>query len=56
MCWFRETQQKTLRFLKKEIFFILLEATDYSDVEKAIGQCKKTADFTITPVVEQIFY
>ena len=40
----------------QHIFFILLEAPDYSDVEKTIGQCKKTADFTITPVVEQIFY
>ena len=41
----------------EHIFFILLEAPGgYCDVEKTIGQCKKTADFTITPVVEQIFY
>ena len=40
----------------EHIFFILLEAEDYSDVEKTIGQCKKTADFTVTPVVEQIFF
>jgi len=37
-------------------FFILVEAEDYADVEKTIGQCKKTGEFTITPVVEQIFF
>ena len=40
----------------EHIFFILVEAEDYSDVEKTIGQCKKTGAFTITPVVEQIFF
>ena len=40
----------------EHIFFILVEAEDYSDVEKTIGQCKKTGEFTITPVVEQIFF
>ena len=37
-------------------FFILMEAEDYSNIEKAIGPCKKTGDLQITPVVEQIFY
>tara|TARA_B100001013_G_C24255039_1_gene302597 strand:+ start:100 stop:210 length:111 start_codon:yes stop_codon:yes gene_type:complete len=34
----------------------LLEAEDYSDVEKTIGQCKKTGDFAITPVIDQPFF
>lgn len=40
----------------EHIIFILVEAADYADVEKTIGQCKKTGDFTITPVVDQIFF
>ena len=37
-------------------FFILLEAEDYSDIEKTIGQCKKTGEFQITPVTEPPFF
>lgn len=55
-----EENKVDIKFFKvnpsEHIFFILLEADDYSDVEKTIGQCKKTADFTVTPVVEQIFF
>jgi hypothetical protein len=40
----------------EHIFFILLESDDYSNIEKTIGQCKKTADFTITPVIDQFFF
>jgi len=40
----------------EHVSFILLEATDYADVEKTIGQCKKTGEFTITPVIDQIFF
>jgi len=38
----------------EHIFFILLETDDYSNIEKTIGQCKKTADFTITPVIDSM--
>ncbi len=40
----------------EHIFFILLEAADYSDVEKNLGQCKKTGGFVVTPVMEQTFF
>ena len=40
----------------EHVFFILLEAEDYSNVEKTIGQCKKTGDFHVTPVIDQIFF
>ena len=40
----------------EHIFFILLEAADYSDVEKTLGQCKKTGEFVVTPVMEQTFF
>ena len=40
----------------EHVSFILLEANDYADVEKTIGQCKKTGEFTITPVIDQIFF
>ena len=40
----------------EHVFFLLLEAEDYSDIEKTIGQCKKTGDFTVTPVMEQSFF
>ena len=36
-------------------FFILVEAEDYADVEKTIGQCKKTGEFTITQSVKWCF-
>ena len=39
----------------EHIFFILLETDDYSNIEKTIGQCKKTGDFRVTPVMEQTF-
>ena len=32
--------------------FMLLEAKDYLDIEKTIGQCKKTGVFSITPVID----
>ena len=28
---------------------------DYANIEKTIGQCKKTGDFRVTPVMEQTF-
>ena len=40
----------------EHIFFILLETSDYSNNEKTIGQCKKTGEFTITPVMEPPFW
>jgi len=40
----------------EHIFFLLVEAEYYSDIEKTIGQCKKTGDFTVTPVMEQSFF
>ena len=40
----------------EHIFFLLLEAEDYSNIEKTIGQCKKTGDFTITPVIDHPFF
>ena len=40
----------------EHVSFILLEANNYADVEKTIGQCKKTGEFTITPVIDQIFF
>jgi len=40
----------------EHIFFLLVEAEDYSDIEKTIGQCKKTGDFSVTPVIEQNFF
>ncbi len=40
----------------EHVFFLLLEAGDYSDVEKTIGQCKKTGEFVITPVIDQAFF
>ena len=40
----------------EHVFFILLEAENYSDVEKVIGQCKKTGDFIVTPVMDQNFF
>ena len=40
----------------EHVFFILLESDDYANIEKTIGQCKKTGDFTITPVIDQFFY
>jgi len=36
----------------EHIFFILLETDDYSNIEKTIGQCKKTGVFSITPVID----
>ena len=33
-------------------FFLLMEAAKYSDIEKTIGQSKKTGDFVITPVMD----
>ena len=38
----------------EHIFFILLEAEDYLNVEKTIGQCKKTGKITVTPVVDVV--
>ena len=38
----------------EHIFFLLLEAEDYLNIEKTIGQCKKTGDLTITPVIDVI--
>ena len=38
------------------IFFLLLEADDYSDIENTIGQCKKTGLFEVTPVIEPPFF
>tara|TARA_B100000029_G_scaffold512006_1_gene607506 strand:- start:9431 stop:9658 length:228 start_codon:yes stop_codon:yes gene_type:complete len=35
-------------------FFLLLEAEDYLDIEKTIGQCKKTGHLSITPVVDVV--
>ncbi len=32
--------------------FMLLEADNYVDIEKTIGQCKKTGVFSITPVID----
>ena len=40
----------------EHVFFLLLEAEDYSNIEKTIGQCKKTGDFTITPVIDHTFF
>ena len=40
----------------EHVFFLLLESEDYSNIEKTIGQCKKTGDFTITPVIDQPFF
>ena len=48
-----------IRFFKinptQHTIFLLLEAEDYSDIEKTIGQCKKTGDFEVTPVIEPPF-
>ena len=50
----------TIHFLKmnptEHAIFLLLEAEDYSDIEKCIGQCKKTGHFQITPVIESPFF
>ncbi|MBJ28370.1 MAG: hypothetical protein CL776_06260 [Chloroflexi bacterium] len=40
----------------EHIFFIVLEGADYSDIEKTIGDCKKTGEFQITPVIEPPFF
>ena len=49
-----------IRFFKinptQHTIFLLLEAEDYSDIEKTIGQCKKTGDFEVTPVIEPPFF
>ena len=54
-----EEQNVEIKFFKvnptEHIFFILLETDDYSNIEKTIGQCKKTGDFRVTPVMEQTF-
>ena len=39
----------------EHVLFLLLEAEDYSKIEKTIGQCKKTGDFTVTPVIDHMF-
>ena len=39
-----------------EVFFLLLEAEDYSNVEKTMGQCKKTGEFVVTPVMNHTFF
>ncbi len=50
----------TIHFFKvnptEHIFFLLVEADDYSQIENTIGQCKKLGDFAVTPVIEQTFY
>ena len=55
-----EENNVDIKFFKicpsEHIFFILVEAGNYSDIEKPIGQCKKTGDFTVTPVMEQSFF
>ena len=38
----------------EHIFFLLLEAEDYLNIEKTIGQCKKSGNLTITPVIDVI--
>ena len=40
----------------EHIFFMLFEAEDYSNVERTIGQCKKTGNFTVTPVIDHPFF
>ena len=55
-----EENNVDIKFFKicpsEHVFFLLVEAEDYSNVEKTIGQCKKTGDFTVTPVMEQTFF
>ncbi len=55
-----EENNVDIRFFKvnpsEHIFFMLLTAEHYADVEKTIGQCKKTGDFQITPVIESPFF
>ena len=55
-----EENNVDIKFFKtcpsEHIFFLLVEADDYSNVEKTIGQCKKTGDFTVKPVMEQTFF
>lgn len=40
----------------EHVFFLLLEAEDYSNVEKTMGQCKKTGEFVVTPVMNHTFF
>ncbi len=40
----------------EHIFFMLFESEDYSNVERTIGQCKKTGNFTVTPVIDHPFF
>ena len=55
-----EENNVEIKFFKmnpsQHVSFMLLEAPDYESLEKTIGQCKKTGQFTITPVVEQFFF
>ena len=55
-----EENNVEIKFFKvnptEHTFFLLLDAKDYSDIEKTIGKCKKTGDFTITPVTDHTFF